>query len=339
MPIHRARLAALVALAIVQAAACGRPDSAPTERPKEDKVEMLEAPPVAPAVTDQRDFSGRGVAGGVANAPQGFAALSTSVPAATPAPAPPGQPPSAAATDTTMPAARMVIRDGVASIEVDSLERAIAQVRAMAARLGGFVADASLQTGRDQVRSSSLQLKVPAARFDEAIGGLAPIGRVETVNVTAEDVGEEYVDVAARVANSRRLEARLVALLERSVGRLSDVLAVERELARVREEIERAEGRMRYLRTRVALSTLAVTVHEPPPIVGTSPAASPIGDAFVQAWRNFVAFVAGLIAASGVLVPLAGLAALGVWLVRRWMRRRPPRAARGSAVTAERKDA
>ena len=70
------------------------------------------------------------------------------------------------------------------------------------------------------------------------------------MNVSAEDVGEEYVDVQARVANAHRLEQRLIEVLATKTGKLSDILNVERELARVREEIERMEGRMRYLRTR-----------------------------------------------------------------------------------------
>jgi len=159
----------------------------------------------------------------------------------------------------------MVIRSGTAAIEVDSLERAVAQVRALAARIGAYVAGTEVQTGREQVPSASLELKIPAARFDEALAGLRPIGKVERVDVNAEDVGEEFVDVTARMENARRLEQRLVTLLAARTGKLSDVLAVERELARVREEIERYEGRLRYLRTHAATSTLAVQVHQPYP--------------------------------------------------------------------------
>jgi hypothetical protein len=173
---------------------------------------------------------------------------------------------------------------------------------------------------------------VPAARFDELVRGLDPIGRVEAVNVHTEDVGEEYVDVAARVANSRRLEERLVQLLATRTGRLDDVLAVERELARVREEIERSEGRLRYLRTRAAMSTLTVTVHEPSPLVGNVRGDEPIADAVRQAWRNFVSLVALVIAMSGVLIPLA-LVAFGIHVLhRRWQRGRPTPPRPGTVV-------
>ena len=215
----------------------------------------------------------------------------------------------------------MIIRTGQAVIQVDSLEIGIARLRQLATRVGGFVASSSMQGGDDQMRSATLEIKLPAARFDLALTGLAPLGKVESVNVQAEDVGEEFVDVSARVANSKRLEERLITLLATRTGKLQDVLAVERELARVREEIERQEGRLRYLRTRSAVSTLNVTLHEPPPVLGTQPGENPIADAFRRAWRNFVGFVAGFISSLGVVLPLAGLVALG-WLgFKRWRRK------------------
>ena len=211
----------------------------------------------------------------------------------------------------------MLIRTGDTSIEVDSLEPAVAALRALAARVGGFVANTSFSGGRDQVREATLQLRIPAARFDDAQGGLAALGRIEWSNVTAQDVGEEYVDLTARAANARRLEDRLVELLARRTGKLDDVLAVERELARVREEIERHEGRLRFLRSRVSTSTLSVRLHEPAPVIAGRGTGGVIGEAFRQAWRNFVGAVAAAISASGVLVPL-GVIVAGAWfLVRR----------------------
>ena len=273
------------------------------------------APPPPPVVGDAAGNAG-GVAGKVAGDVATF----------TPAPQPAGMPvtsgASSAVADSASAAPAMLVRTGQASIEVDSLEPAIAAVRALAQRMGGYVANTSLAAGREQVRAATLQLKVPSARFDALVGGLAPLGRVEMVNVNAEDVGEEYVDVAARVANARRLEARLLTLLERSAARLSDVLAVERELARVREEIERAEGRLRFLRTRVALSTLDVTVHEAAPIRAGAPSRNPLLEALRQAWRNFVGVLAFGIASLGVLIPL-GVIAYVVWRVVRARKANP----------------
>lgn len=244
------------------------------------------------------------------------AAQAANAPGAPPAPR---DPVSASAAGAEI-APSMLIRTGSASIEVDKLDPAIIKVRQLASQLGGYVANSSISGGRDQVRSATLELKIPAARYDQAVTALGGIGKVESVNTSVEDVGEEYVDVTARVTNAKRLEERLVNLLSTRTAKLSDVLAVERELARVREEIERYEGRLRFLRTRAAVSSLSVNVHEPFPLLGRHPGDNPIIGALKQAWRNFVAFISWTIASLGVLVP-AGVILLGVWYAYRRFRR------------------
>jgi hypothetical protein len=221
-------------------------------------------------------------------------------------------------------APNLVIRNGNVSIQVDSLESSIDAVRKMAAALGGYVGNVAMYTGENQVHSATLEVKIPAARFDDAMAGVRPLGKVESSSATAQDVGEEFVDISARIANSKRLEARLIALLSARTGKLEDVLAVERELARVREEIERSEGRVRYLSSRIAMSTIAVTVHEKPPLVASQPGTNVLGHAFANMLRNFVGFVAAGIEALGVVVPTLVLAAL-VWVA--WTRTRRRHAA------------
>jgi hypothetical protein len=218
-------------------------------------------------------------------------------------------------------ASRLIVRTGQASIEVDSLESSMAELRRIVQRVGGFVADASVQSGRNQLRSATLQLKVPSSRFDDLTQGLEPLGRLQFVNVAAEDVSEEFVDLTARVANGRRLEDRLVELLRTRTGKLQDVLTVERELARVREEIERMEGRMRFLKTSAQLSTLSVNLFEPAPIVASHPGQSVIGEAFKTAWRNFVGVLAGAIASLGFVVPVVVLGWGTLIIARKYKRK------------------
>ncbi len=268
--------------------------------------------------TDARDSAAHRVAGYAERsnlraesrpAPVGVLARAVAARDAAPADLPPILP-----TDMT---SAMIIRAGQASIEVVSLEPAVTLVRKLAHQLGGYVANTAMQTGRGQLRSATLEVKIPAARFDEALGGLAPIGKLESVNVSAEDVGEEFTDATARMANARRLENRLIELIATRTGKLKDVLDVEQELARVREEIERYEGRLRYLQAHAALSTLTVCVHEPVPIVG-HPGSSVVTEAFKQAWRNFIDLMAWCIRSLGVVVPVGAVGALGWLAARRW---------------------
>jgi hypothetical protein len=195
------------------------------------------------------------------------------------------------------------------------------ELRRIVQRVGGFVADASVQSGRNQVRSATLEVKIPASRFDELTEGLEPLGRLQFVNIGAEDVSEEFVDLTARVENGRRLEDRLVELLRTRTGKLQDVLSVERELARVREEIERMEGRLRFLKTSAQLSTLSVNLFEPPPLVASHPGYSVIAEAFKAAWRNFVGVMAGAIASLGFIAPVMILGWGAVVVAKRYRRR------------------
>ena len=213
--------------------------------------------------------------------------------------------------------APMIIRTGNAIIEVKSIEPAVAQLRVIASQLGGYVGNTTIQSGKEQPRTAMVEVKVPSSRWGSLLEGLKPVGTVETLSESAQDVGEEFVDVQARIENSRRLEQRLISLLANRTGRLQDALEVERELGRVRGEIERFQGRLRYLQTRAAVSTMLVNLHEPRSVIGSQPGDSPILDAFRRAWQNLIGFIAAIIASMGILLPIAVIILLLWWLARR----------------------
>jgi hypothetical protein len=286
--------------------ACDRGGALPSEKQARDEVSQAAKPA-------RVDASLQKSAGNMS----GYAVAESSAPTASDAAA--VQMPSIHSTSDSA-VSSMIIRTGQASVQVDSLERGIRAVRALAGRVGGYVANSAIAAGAEQMHTATLEIKIPAARFDEAISGLQPIGQLESVSVSAEDVGEEFVDVTARAANGRKLEQRLIDILGTRTGKLRDVLAVERELARVREDIERQEGRMRYLRTRASLSSLSVTVHEKAPVVAGTGSGGMLAEAFRQAWRNFIGFLASTIAAMGTLLPLGAIIAGIAWLV--WRGRR-----------------
>jgi len=214
----------------------------------------------------------------------------------------------------------MLIRTGQAEVRVDSLEPAIAALTALVRRSGGYVGNTSFMAGEERRRMATMQLRVPSGRFGDVQAGLAAIGEVRSLNVQVQDVGEEYTDAAARLKSKRQVEDRLLDLLRTRTGRLSDVVELEQALEQVRTEIEMTEGRLRYLRNQVGLSTMSVTLTEPGLNI-QEPGYHPIRDAFGAAWRNFTSFIAGIIAASGWVLPLVLLLGLGVRLVM-WLRAR-----------------
>ena len=214
------------------------------------------------------------------------------------------------------PSGAMLVRHGQATVEVKHVEDAVAKVRQTAAQFGGFVANTSLKGGRDEQRAATLEIRVPTGQFDALVAALGGLGKVESVSATAEDVADEYVDLGARVANARRVEARLVEMLASRTGKLSEVLTVEQELRRVREEIERYDARLKWLERRTALSALDVSMHEPLPLIERQPGPGPLAEAFAEAWARAIGVLAWCIAMLGVLVPLLAIG-LGVAVVAR----------------------
>src|SRR5215204_5564822 len=244
-------------------------------------------------------------------------------PTAAPAPAAQRNSAGAARSDVSLgtpipaidPTGAMLVRHGQASIEVKAVDDAVSRMRQTAAQFGGFVANTALRTGKDEERSAILQLRIPSAQFDGVVGALSQLGKVESVSVNAEDVAEEYVDLGARAAN-----ARLVELLATRTGKLSDVLTVEQELARVRQETERYDARLRWLERRASLSSLDVTIHEKLPLIDSPRGRGPILEAFAEAWERMVGVIAWFIASLGILLPLGVIIGAGVVIGRRILR-------------------
>ena len=300
----------LLPTALIIAVACSKSGDSGAGASRSENAGLVTAAPAGASVAQSAPAARLGMVGDMS------AALADTAVGASMAQ---GVTPGSLPVDATPP---MVIRTGSVTMKVDSLAPAIARLRLVAQQLGGYVGATSIQVGTEQLHSATVEMKVPAARWTQLLEGIRPIGVLEHQEENAEDVGEEYVDVTARVANARRLESRLIALLENRTGKLADALEVEQQLARVREEIERYQGRLRYLSSRASMSTMTVTLHEPAPVIGAHPGDNPILDAFRTAWRTFVGFIAFLIASLGVLIPLAIIVAVVWWVIRRFAVRR-----------------
>ncbi len=165
--------------------------------------------------------------------------------------------------ETTTPVAvegRKLIRTGSMSVVVDDYEPFQAALEQRVHDLGGFVSNASLSHYSGRVSWATLTIRVPAAGFEELVGWAETEVEVQSLDLGTQDVTEEWVDVRSRIENGKRTESRLLELLDDRTADLEDVLAVERELARVRYEIEQAEGRMRVLADQVDLATLTLSV-------------------------------------------------------------------------------
>lgn len=152
--------------------------------------------------------------------------------------------------ESTAPAAdRMLVYTGSLGLEVARPDEAAPKFLALVREWQGHLA---------QQQGSTYSVRIPAARFDEAFGQLKTWGRVLDEQRTASDVTEEFLDLGIRLDNARKSRDRLLALLEKA-DKVEDILKVEEQLRRLTEEIERMEGRRKFLADQVAMSTLTVT--------------------------------------------------------------------------------
>ncbi|HEU4403910.1 MAG TPA: DUF4349 domain-containing protein [Polyangiaceae bacterium] len=206
-------------------------------------------------------------------------------PAAAPAPAPGGpkggltlpasdkggapRPADARGAKSAGPAqhAPLIIYQGELRMMADeeAIPKTIDRIIDAAESVGGHLA------GR---KDQSVQVKVPSGGFRDALAKIEAIGGVVSRSVTADDVSEECHDLEVRLANLRATRQRLQEFLAKA-GNVQDLLTVERELERVAQEIDRAEGRLEFLRARAAMSLISVHLGAKPKVAPVVVATKP----------------------------------------------------------------
>ena len=169
-------------------------------------------------------------------------------------------------------AQRKVISSAFITIELEGVPEATAQVRVIAESLGGFVEQLS-SSGEPQHQRATMTIRVPQDQFFPALERIEALGTVQSRDIGSEDVTERFIDLEARLKSSLREEQSLLSLLEKA-GVVSEILAIERELFRVRSEIERFQGQLNFLERRVDLASITVLLLSPEPKSAEPPSAS-----------------------------------------------------------------
>ncbi len=239
--------------------------------------------------------------------------------------APPSSQPRAAEAPST---ARALIVSATLRLAVEDVDAAASTVRAKAVEVGGFVSDGALSgTGLD--RSGHFELRVPATRMAEVRATLGSLGTITEDSEQVEDVTAHSVDLKARVRNARVQERRLLELVEQRTATLGDLLALEKELAAIRETIERLEAQDRALDRRVEFATLNLWISRPRPAAWSTPVAS-LGGAARGGLETCAGVLVGLgmvLAATAPTLLSLALLALVTWRLGRLVLRRVRRPA------------
>ncbi len=216
-----------------------------------------------------------------------------------------------------------VIKTGSLSLVVSNIDQAAEKIREETLSRGGSVHSSNFGLDRRERKRGWLTVRVPSDRFREALEAFKALAvQVVSENTSSVDVSEEFVDLRARLENKKREEESIVKILEKS-DKISDVLAVTRELSRVRGEIERLEGRIRYLSERTSFATITVSLTEDEKISGHS--AWRPGAVFKKAVDDLIVKVQKtvnvVIIFSAQFIPLFLLYALGLVLLWRLVRK------------------
>lgn len=164
---------------------------------------------------------------------------------------------------------RKIIKNGELTIEVAEYDPAAEQVETIVRQHGAFVADREIQEKTGGAIQGILTIRVEPARFETLFAAMKAVGRLESENVKAADVTAQYVDLEARITAAQLTEDNLKALLAQKsiLDKITSMLEIERELARVRTEIEQMQGQLRVMAAQVSLSTIRLTLREPERIV------------------------------------------------------------------------
>ncbi len=226
---------------------------------------------------------------------------------------------------------RKIIRNAALSIEINVPADGQRRIASIAEAHGGFVvtSEARQQGGgpnqpRPLYEMVTIEVRVPAAQFDRSMSEIRSVAnRITEEKITGQDVTEEYIDLEARIRTKRALEAQFLEIMKQA-RKVSEALEVQTQVAKVRTEIERLEGRRRFLENQASLSTIKITLQPPAPLVGASPSGFlySVREAFGNGVDVAASITLALIRVCTALIPVLVLIVLPIAILVRLLRPR-----------------
>jgi hypothetical protein len=219
-----------------------------------------------------------------------------------------------------------IIYTGHLSVVAKDFDQAEPKVREIAKKHKGYIADAQVQRKQGTRPSATWIIRTPAADFDDCLHELAGLGVPESQRVATQDVGEEYVDVQSRVTSKKKIEERILEMLKDRKGDLKEVMELEGKLGAIREEIEKAQGRLNYLANRVAFSTINLALREERDYV--PPQSPDFAGQVADTWKSSTGLIVKFLQQIAIFAvsiapwaPVWLLLGVGAWIAARRIRR------------------
>ena len=155
-----------------------------------------------------------------------------------------------------------LIRNAIVQLEIVSFDDAVQKITAFAKEEHGYVATTNSEKQANGKLRGQVVVKVLPANLDSFLQKIRGLGELKNQTLGTEDVTKAYFDTDARLKNARVMEQRLIDMLKTKTGKVSDLLQVEKELGRVREEIEKMQGELKYWDSQVQFATVTISLAE-----------------------------------------------------------------------------
>ncbi|MGB7207603.1 MAG: DUF4349 domain-containing protein [Pyrinomonadaceae bacterium] len=227
----------------------------------------------------------------------------------------------------TAPTDRKIIRNAELNLEAENPEQAQQQITAIAELKGGFVVES--QQSSSDIKSTTrdtvvMTVRVPAEKFGETLDEIRKTAsRVVVENVKGQDVTEEFIDIEAQLKAKKALEQQFMEIMKRA-NTVDDALSVQSQLAEVRGEIEKIEGRKRFLENQASLSTIKIRLQTAKVFAASSEGfGDRVAESFSRGFDIALNFILGLVTLVIGALPFALFVGVpGYFLARSIMRRR-----------------
>jgi hypothetical protein len=210
-----------------------------------------------------------------------------------------------------------IIKKGTLRFETKDLANTHAQILTIVRLSNGYIQNDNSGKNYSQ-QYHNLIIRVPTEKFQSTLDAISKgVEYFDEKTISRQDVTEEFVDLNARLKAKRALESRYLALLAKA-KKVKEMLEIERELSEIREGIERAEGRLKYLNNKVSLSTFTIQFYKTE--IGTKTNASfgtKISNALKSGWNAMASFFLGLLRVWPFLI----LVVLVTYMIRRWIKK------------------
>ncbi len=155
-----------------------------------------------------------------------------------------------------------IIKTAGYKFQVEDVNKSTKTVQALAAKYQAFIADMNLITTSTEV-TNNLIIRVPSKNFETLLEDLGKEAIFTNFKrISAEDVTEEFVDIESRLRTKKEVRDRYIDILKNKAKTVEDVLKAEEQIRILQEEIEAKEGRLKYLQSRVALSTINLEIYQ-----------------------------------------------------------------------------